>query len=349
VQKEPYTREQLQQVLSVARSLELQPYFIPGLREPQALSYLRTLGLEGFTASPSHDLRPVEDDRPYFYGVTTGVDRRLAYLLGGAGVAALLLAGAPALRHPQVLPLVFRLFAACLGAAYMLVEIYLLQRFSLLLGRPAFTLCVTLFGLLLSSAAGSLLGGRVRALGTGRGIGLAAVLTGAAGLALAWVQAAALPAALSLETGGRILAALALILPIGLLMGLCFPAGLRLAGQVAPGQIPWMWGINGVCSVLGSGLAVAVGMKWGTSWGLYSGAAAYLLAGAVMLSGGRGLGAPEGERAPLSWRKAGLFLGAVGVVWYGVFSSIAAAHEFTPPQERRAPPPVAPEVWPPGL
>lgn len=351
VQKTPYTPAQLRQILAVAQALELQPYFLPGLQEQPALSFLRSAGLEEFIAAHTYDLSPVTDDRPYFYGLTTGVDRKLKLLLGAAGAAALFLAVAPALRRRQALPLVFGSFAACLGAAYMLVEIYLLQRFALLLGHPLLTLAVTLFALLLSSAAGSLAGSCLPALGTGKGIGLAAALTGVAGLIVLWLQAAMLPWALHLELGGRVLAALALILPLGLLMGLCFPAGLRLAGSAAPGQIPWMWGINGLSSVAGSALAVAVGMRWGTPEGLWCGAAAYLLAGSVMWIGGRRLRVPVEERAPLSWKRATLFLLAVALAWYGVFSSMVAQHEHpsSAREARRDPPPVAPEVWPPGL
>jgi hypothetical protein len=160
-----------------------------------------------------------------------------------------------------------------------------------------------------------------------------------------------LPLALHLETGGRILVALALILPLGLLMGLCFPAGLRLAGGAAPEQISWMWGGNGVSAVAGSALAVVVGMKWGTAWVLGGGAAGYLLAGASLWAGGGKLSLPFPAGAPLSWKKAGAFLGAVALLWYGVFSFIAEApgSAVRAGQTRPAPPPVAPEVWPVAL
>lgn len=351
VQKTPYTQEQLRQLLAVAKELDLQLYFVPGYQERQALSSLRSAGLGAFIAAHTNDLSPVTDERPYFYGVTTGLDRKLKTLLWGAFAAVLILVGVPAWRAPRALGLKFRLFAACLGASYMLVEVYLLQRFSLLLGQPLLTLAVTLFALLLSSAAGSLAGSRVKTLDTGTGLGLAAALTGAAGLGLIWFQGGALPLALHLETGGRILVALALILPLGLLMGLCFPAGLRLAGGAAPEQISWMWGVNGVSAVAGSALAVVVGMKWGTEWVLYCGAAGYLLAGTAMWVGREKLALPYPVGAPLSWKKAGAFLCAVALLWYGVFTFIAEARgsAVQAGEARPAPPPVVPEVWPVAL
>lgn len=348
VQKEAYSREQLQQLVGVARQIDLQPYFVPGLDERPAIASLRREGLEGFVRNSSFDLHPVSDERPYFYQLTTGTDHTLAALLGGSLAAVLLVLGVRGARQRGRSPVVFGGFSALLGGSYMLVEIYLLQRFSLLLGHPVLSLAVTLFGLLLSSGAGSLLGSRLPALRRGGGLALAAALTGVAGLALCGVQGLVLPAALHLGQTGRVLAALALVLPLGLLMGLCFPAGLRLAGSVAPEQIAWMWGLNGVSSVCGSALAVVAGMQWGSSWALYCGAAAYLLAGGVMWVGGRELSTETAVEEELPWRRSVLLLAVVVLVWLGVFSSIAARQEDTGPGTY-PPPPVAPEIWPPGL
>ncbi len=348
VQKEAYSREQLQQLVEVAGHLELRPYFVPGFDEGSAIAALRREGLEGFVAKSSFDLRPVADQRPYFYQLAPGMDHTLMGLLAGSLAAVLLALGIRGAHQRRAAPLVFGGFAALLGAAFMLVEIYLLQRFSLLLGHPVLGLAVTLFGLLLASGAGALLGSRLPALRRGGGVALAAALTGVGGLLLAGIQGLVLPAALHLESAGRALAALLLILPLGLLMGLCFPAGLRLAGSAAPAQIAWMWGFNGIGSVCGSALAVVAGMQWGTNWALYCGAGAYLLAGGVMWLGRRAAGASAEAEAGLPWRSAALVLVVAVLVWLGVFSTLAGGGEALGP-DRRPPPPVAPQIWPPGL
>ena len=46
-------------------------------------------------------------------------------------------------------------YFACLGAAFMLIEVALLQRFVLLLGHPVYSLTVTLFSLLLGTSIGA--------------------------------------------------------------------------------------------------------------------------------------------------------------------------------------------------
>ena len=297
--------------------------------------------------------------KPFFYRTQSGLDPRLKRLVWGAGLALLLCLALPAFKTAirQALPnapapLWFALFVALLGIAYMLVEIYLLQRLGLFLGYPALSLAVTLFALLFSSAAGSLLGGRLKALNHSTGIGLAAVITAAACSLFGFLQSFLLPAALYLDISWRVLLTAVSIMPLGGLMGLCFPASLRLLGAQAAQRIPWMWGLNGIASVLGSALAVVLAMHWGTVWVLVAGAGTYLLAGAVLLLGGISSAPPStvSPAAPFSWRRALFFLAAVGLVWYGVFTFIAADYwRVRPPLTRPAPPSVDPAVWPQAL
>jgi hypothetical protein len=63
----------------------------------------------------------------------------------------------------------------------------------------------------------------------------------------------------------------------GALMGIPFPTGLRLLGQLAPELIPWAWTVNGAFSVLAPMLAAMLALIAGFQ-GVLLGAAAYLLA-----------------------------------------------------------------------
>lgn len=362
VQKTPYTRAQLRQLVETARYLGLHPYFVPTFQEKRAIARLRSESLEEFVGSVEQNIAPVTDQRPFFYDVTAGLDDRLEKLLVGSGLASLLFLLLPGLRrkarrkqtgYPR--PLTFALFATFLGGAYMLVEIYLLQRFGLFLGYPTLSIAVTLFGLLLASGVGSLLGGALPALNTPRGIALAALATAATAAVSVPLHGALLPAALQLAAEWRVLIAFLLVLPLGLLMGVCFPASLRLLGRVAPEEIPWLWGANGVSSVFGSVLAVVAGMEWGTDWTLFAGVGGYTLAGGALLLGSVGTRPParvesDAETA-LPWKRIGGFLLLIAVVWYAVFTSIAARYWQAAPagEERPNPPPVVREIWPPGM
>ena len=362
VQKTPYARAQLRELVETAGHLGLQPYFVPHFQERRAVARLRFESLEEFVGAVGSDIAPVTDDRPFFYDVAVGLDERLEKLLISAGLASLLFLLLPGFRKKArksgtriPAPVTFALFVTFLGGAYMLVEIYLLQRFGLFLGYPTLSIAVTLFGLLLASGAGSLLGGALPALNGSRGIALAALTTAAAAAVSILLHDALLPAALPLGAEWRVLIAFLLVLPLGLLMGVCFPATLRLIGRSAPEEIPWMWGVNGISSVFGSVLAVVAGMEWGTNWILLAGAGGYALAGAVLLVGSMGppppIDAEVDTGTSVPWKRAGTFVVLIAVVWYAVFTSIAARYWQAAPvgDERPAPPPVVREIWPPGM
>ena len=80
-----------------------------------------------------------------------------------------------------------------------------------------------------------------------------------------------------------------LLIPLGFVMGMPFPTGLRaLAAAPAPefpdGQgasdnaVEWAWAMNAAASVLGSVLAMVIAIQFGLTVTLACGAAAYLLA-----------------------------------------------------------------------
>ncbi|HSB51622.1 MAG TPA: hypothetical protein VLD40_03090, partial [Dissulfurispiraceae bacterium] len=69
-----------------------------------------------------------------------------------------------------------------------------------------------------------------------------------------------------------------LLLPLGLLMGIPFPLGLRVLGERSETLIPWAWAINGCFSVLAPLLAVMLAMIVGFKGVLWLGALCYLAA-----------------------------------------------------------------------
>jgi hypothetical protein len=66
--------------------------------------------------------------------------------------------------------------------------------------------------------------------------------------------------------------------PIGFLMGMPLPTGMRLLKVHRPDFIPWMWAINGAFSVLGAVLAIALGIMYGSSFAMIFGVLVYLIA-----------------------------------------------------------------------
>jgi hypothetical protein len=148
------------------------------------------------------------------------------------------------------------------------------------LGHPTYALTVVLFVLLLAGGLGSLSTGRVagaRLARDGRAR-FAALLV--ALLVFGWLTprvTALLPAG---GTPVRVAASVLLLWPIGFLMGMPFPLGVRAAAGAGRGDLtPWLWAVNGATSVFASVLAIAVALSWGISTSFWLGVASYGVAG----------------------------------------------------------------------
>jgi len=250
------------------------------------------LSLEKLAHSASIDIGPVTDNRPFFYKFERGLPKpfgTFAFLIAaGLGLLALLVLrrstrngdpssfSAALIQWPGLK--LFLLLFSVLGGGYMLVEIAFFQKLMLFIGQPQMALTVLLFSLLLGGGLGSLLSSLIRKR-TGRAVAFISLGT------------AVLVALFSLffqrffELGlGPRATAVAILFPLGFLMGFPFPLAIRQVAALGMGaQIPVMWGVNGIASVLGSALAMIVGMLIGFSWALLLGALLYVLAAVLFL------------------------------------------------------------------
>ena len=163
---------------------------------------------------------------------------------------------------PRPLVIAGTIYFSLIGTGFMFAEISLLQFFSVFLGHPTYAMSVCLFSLILSSGVGSLISGRVplnsnlRLALWGASVGTYFLIAqaGLSGL-FAGTTASALPV--------RVAICLAVVMPVGFLMGFGFPTGMSLVQRVDAEPTPWFWGINGATGVLASVLAVMLGMAYG--------------------------------------------------------------------------------------
>jgi hypothetical protein len=92
----------------------------------------------------------------------------------------------------------------------------------------------------------------------------------------------ATPAVVHASAGGstptRIALAVVLLFPAGLMMGMAFPLGVKLAASRNAALMPWFWGLNGAASVLASVLSVCIALTWSISAAFWCGCAAYVAA-----------------------------------------------------------------------
>jgi hypothetical protein len=80
----------------------------------------------------------------------------------------------------------------------------------------------------------------------------------------------------------RIATAVALLAPLGLMMGMPFAIGMRAAARRDGAPTAFFWGINGALSICGSVFGLVIALFWGISTAFRVGSLSYLLAAVSM-------------------------------------------------------------------
>lgn len=178
---------------------------------------------------------------------------------------------------------VFVYFAA-LGTGFMFMEIVLMQKMVLFLGHPTYSLSVVLTSLLGFAGLGSLVAGRIAVVDERVLVRLAAAVVVV--FAFVWLATGSLLSlALGAPIGVRAGLTVAIVAPLGFVLGMPFPLGLRLLDSRAPALIPWAWAINGFLSVLASTLCIMLAMSIGISAVIALAAAIYVAGFAALILG----------------------------------------------------------------
>ena len=79
-------------------------------------------------------------------------------------------------------------------------------------------------------------------------------------LATAYVMPMLFSAALGIPLLFRVVLAVVLLAPLGILLGMPFPMGLRIVYEEASALVPWSWGVNGFFTAIGTGTVLILGM-----------------------------------------------------------------------------------------
>ena len=168
-------------------------------------------------------------------------------------------------------------YFSLIGAGFMLVEITLIQRLSVFLTHPIHGLGILLFTIILSAGVGSLLSGRLP-LTRRPWVFVYPLATAAAIVVMRFALPPILAGMMTSPISTRIVASVLLLFPLGILMGLFFPTGMRLVKDTRASETPWYWALNGVSGVLCSTLAVFCSIYVGMSTTLCIAAVCYAAA-----------------------------------------------------------------------
>lgn len=287
IKKGTFTEAEQQSVSDFAATSGIAVLYLPNRAQDDIISqFIRTDDRQAIIDSFPENISPTNDDQPYFFNFTRWQSpsnwfERMhdvpaisqgnpVFVLTQLAVSILLSVALIVwpLKRRSGLPSagsgkVFAFFAA-LGVGFISIEIAVIQKTTLLLGQPVFSLTVTLFSLLIFTGMGSLAFARFVRIGT-RSAVLVPILIVAYVAAINVLSPVMVKSLIASALPVRILACAALLAPLGLLLGIPFAYGLRTIGEHAPELTPWAWAINGCTSVVGSILTVVLSMNFGFS------------------------------------------------------------------------------------
>jgi hypothetical protein len=317
VSRSPFTPAELSRLDSVSAQLGFDIPFGPHTSTDDTFVRLTMRdGLEPFLDAFPMNIAAPTDDSPFFFNMLRLRDvfklellevGKQSHNMKAVATLAILLATVTILAGLcLVLPLWMTrrrtnlsgagpllIFFIAIGLGFMLIETSQMQRLIIALGHPTYGLSVVLFALLLSSGAGSFLTTHVRpetsaVAGRRRLLALVVVLA-----IFGLITPAVVRWSEPMTTPVRILAAVLLLFPAGLVMGMAFPLGMKLAAGRASELMPWLWGLNGAASVLASVLSVCIALTWSISTAFWSGWLCYLVALISFARAARSMARPD--------------------------------------------------------
>jgi hypothetical protein len=307
ISRRPFGPADLARARAAMAAAHMQPIYLPDERIPnQFTDLLRSSDPAAYERNYPYNITPVSDNQPFFFYTVqprdilaflahasqTTADYKinkavpLLYALMAISVLAtvIILALPPVVlgtrlpRHKGVLG--FLLYFLCIGAAYILIEMALIQKFVLFLGHPTYALTVVIFSLLVSSGLGSYFSQRILR-DSDRRLHRALILIAVLVALLAAVVSPVLEAGVGLPLALKFAITVALISPAGFVMGMPFPTALKRLEQWHKPSVRWAWSLNAAASVLGSVGSLVLAIYLGLVQTLLAGGLLYLAALAV--------------------------------------------------------------------
>ncbi len=314
LKREPFTAEEVKRFTEASLAIENGRMFHPRVSGDQRRLHPTNLAislppnkLAAWQLQYPYDISVVTDDSPFFWHFVRFRDALLQpwgesneYIwdpedaTGERMLLTLLIVATLGASVFLVLPLLWLrdtwsrvpykanafVYFAALGLGFMFFEVALIQKLTLFLGYPTYSLTVTLFSLLVFSGCGSLLSSRYSA---HRNQALWRLL--GAVLVLMLVYQFGVGLLVEFFVGAplftRVLLTVLLLAPLGLCLGAFMPIGLAtLASLTEEHQreyIAWGWAVNGFFSVVSSVLATMLSMSYGFRVVLLLGAIVYAI------------------------------------------------------------------------
>ena len=307
ISRKPFSAADIERTRDAVRRSSMQAIYLPGDGVHNEFGrYLNAVDKDAFLANYRYDLSPVGDDRPFFFYtvqprdlwafLTQGgqdsadykINRAVPLLFGLmiiSVLATIVVLALPPLLLGTKLPAdpaarQFLFYFLCIGAGYILIQVALIQKFVLFLGHPTYALTVIIFSMLVSSGVGSSVSRKLTFTNPVR-LRQALCLVFLLVAVLRFVAPALTAALVGWPWELKVLITIALIVPVGFVMGLPFPTALNTLELRFPTAVRWAWSLNAASSVLGSASAIFLAIYIGLGNTLMVGGAFYLMAALV--------------------------------------------------------------------
>ncbi|MDD9967605.1 MAG: hypothetical protein OXR73_15320 [Myxococcales bacterium] len=256
-------------------------------RVPSRLLNGSDSAVASFVRGAKHNFAPATDDSPFFFNfyrfgdlldpdIYHGLDYSRTPATGQIVLGVMLLQSIlfsivlilwPLRRVPKPAGVgrfkrvAFLGYFTALGLGFILLEISFIQRFVLFLGYPTHALTVVMLSLLVSTGLGSLSTVHVSDYASALPRRLAWLVS------LVGTYLVVVPQVFDRFLGAdfavRVQLSVALIAPLGLVLGGFFPLGIKLVTAYSPRLVPWAWAVNGCSTVVGTLAAVVMAMQFG--------------------------------------------------------------------------------------
>lgn len=293
IKKEAFTQSEVEHIKDVIPKLPKElptvtylPFYSDETKNTRENQLLKSLGkgmsLTDYIHKDPYDISPVKDDSPYFYKVHRGVPLMYLWLMSGVIFIGVLVFLIPYLKirkqkDRESVHLALSVFLP-IGVGFMMIEVTLFQKLVLYLGSPTISLSILLASLLIGMGTGSYFGDRIFPGHLGKRLRVITLLIVMVGAILIFTYPMLLNWLLVTGQAVRSIVNFMIILPFGFLLGIPFPSGIQFLKQSnLESLIPWMYGLNGIMSVLGSVLAVIFSMLFGFTPTFFIGLSFYLL------------------------------------------------------------------------
>ena len=302
VSNNPFSKQDLDIIEDVADRLQFRTVLSPAFSiDPIFAAIASGTKFDFLAENFPLDISPPTDDRPFFFymqkvkdAFTTDVPEQgedALFVLGTLLILVFVLTSVCIF-----VPLFIKtknqktkgsglliLYFAAIGFGFLLVEISQMQRLTIFLGHPTYSLSVMLFALLLSSGIGSYLTQNIQLEMLKHNALRRFILLLGSLVLLGLLTPYVSDVFQSYSNPVRILIAILLLFPAGLFMGMLFPIGMKMASGDRESIKPWLWGINGATSVCASVLAVVISLSFGISAAFWCGVAFYVIACVALL------------------------------------------------------------------